>query len=627
MTLLHRATSGLLIILLALTACRKKDEGPEAAREGAGITEKGRIETKAVAGDLPGGAAVVISFYDLESFWTRLKATQFYTQLRAIPEVQRVLDPTQNPDLAEGLQGFQATLGVPFNEQTLFRTLGKKIQVGLYPKAASAATPSAADAGAAEAAGGTSLQTAGGATVDQRLVIVSEMGDKDAMASILNNLRTKAQAEGANFAQEKYKGVDVTVVSDPGGMVRGLYAFHKDKLVASTDQAGLQSAVDALDGNGGSMQADSLYQRGLKHVGEANLTLFIRKSGFKDMMQGMMGAAGGAGDQQAMIDATDKYNIQRATVVGAGWSNEGLQVRSYSLLDPGAAGAAPLLDMLKTPPSSVEVVGYFPDSTLGFYAVNFLDAPKIYDFAMGYMKDLARAAQADEQAAAQIDQGIAEFQAASGMDIRTDILGWMGREVAIGVNGVVKGGFFPVPELSIVIQSTDQARTKAFFDKLEAKLTETMQQSPQGFPLQFQEEDYKGVKLRYAPTPMGEGLAPGYALHEDYAIITLSRNTLKRMLDVKTGAVPNVSANAQFKTMAGFYPREANVFGFLNTAQLLTEVSSVLTTFQQMGQQPPPETQDTMTKAIAALRNIQAVGAYGLNDAGGIEQRFLVKIQ
>ncbi|MBA3556891.1 MAG: DUF3352 domain-containing protein, partial [Gemmatimonadales bacterium] len=378
-----------------------------------------------------------------------------------------------------------------------------------------------------------------------------------------------------------------------------------------------------------------LYQRALSHVGEASLTVFVNKRGTRGLMRAMGRAAAAAGepgeagpDADRMAQVVDRYNVQNAVVVGSHWTDAGLEVRSYTMLDPAAPGAAPLREMLSTPASEIEVVGYFPDSTLAFYAVNFLDAVKIFDFAVTYVKEVASAADtAGADAAARVDQGIAQFQQQTGMDIRTDILGWMGREAAFGLNGVVKGGFFPVPEASLVIQAADPARAQAFFRKLEAQIAAAAQSSPQlqGFPVQFQEEDHKGVKIRFAPTPMGEGLAPAYALQDDYAVVALSRTTLKRMLDARTGAAPGVSANAQFESLGGFLPGQANLVGYANTAALFTEIGSAVTTFQQMsGQQPGIQAQDSV---LAALKNIEAVGTYGLNDGGGVEQRFLIRIK
>lgn len=604
---LRRASSGLLVLLLALPACRKREEGPEPAKTAPAA--QAEVETEAVAEDLPAGAAAVVSAYDLESFWTRVKGTQLYAQLRAIPQVDSLLSPARNPRLAGALQRFQTATGVPLNEQTLFRTFGKKIQVGVYPSAAD--------------------------TTVQRVVLVADMGDKDALTSILANLRAQAGGQGSKFTTEKYKDVDVTVVHGPEGRVRGLYGFHEEKLVAATDQAGIQSAVDAVDGAGQTMERDTLYRRALAHVGDANLTVFVRKAGYRGLVGAVeraQAARGGGQGRRAdrMLAVVDKYNVQSALAAGAQWTPEGLLVRSYSVLDPASTGAAPLREMLKTPPSEVEAVGYLPDSTLGFYSVNFLDAPRIYDVAVAYLKEVAAATdtvRAGPAPATRIDQRIALFEQRTGLNIRTDVLGWMGKEASLGLNGVIKGGFFPLPELSLTVQTADPARAAAFFQKLETAMTQAMERSPQGFPVQFQEEDYKGVKVRFAPTPMGEGLAPAYAIHEDYVLVALSRGTLRRMLDVKTGAAQGVRSNPQFRAVGGFYPGAVNVVGYLNTAQLLTEISSVMSTLQQMTRQASPGAQDTLTRVIEALKNVQAVGSYGVNDPQGVEQRFLVKVR
>ncbi|MFN2432662.1 MAG: DUF3352 domain-containing protein [Gemmatimonadota bacterium] len=609
MSALRRASWGMLVLLIALTACRKREEGPEGGdpREAA----PGTVRTEAVAGDLPAGANLVVSVYDLQSFWDRLQATQLYTQIRAIPQVDSLLDPSKNPQLAGAFQEFQQRTGLPLNEQTIFSLTGKKLQLGMYPSAAD--------------------------TTAQRVVLVADMGDRDAVGSILNSMRTQAEGRGATFGTEEYRGVEVTVVSDAGGDVTGLYGFHKDKLVASTDQAGLQSAVNALDGEGGTMEDDSLYQRALTKVGEATVTVFVSKGGYRGLVGAMQRAAAEAGQggdaaaQEASMEIMDKYNFQSATIFGTNWTDEGLQFTNYSALDPTATGAAPLREMLDTPASEVEVMGYFPDSTLGFYAVNFLDAPKVYDWALTYFKDMARTEASLEGGAdvsVEVDSAIARFERQTGINVRNDILSWVGKEVAVGLNGVVRGGFFPVPEVSLAVQTTDAAKSKALMDKVEAQLVAAVQQSGQGFPVQFQQEDYKGVTLRFAPTPMGEGLAPGYAIHEEFVIVALSRNTLRRMIDVKTGAAPPVGSAAAFQALSDFFPGEVNIVGFANTVRVLDEVSSAMGTFQQMsGQQPAAETQDTVTRVVNALKNIQAVGSYGMTDERGVEQRFLIRIQ
>jgi Protein of unknown function (DUF3352) len=610
---LRRAGWSVLVLLVAIGACRKIEEAPEGGA--ARLEAPGRVATEAVAADLPAGAATVVSAHDLQGFWNRLESTQLYAQLRAIPEIQRALDPAQNPQLAQALGRFQASTGVPLSKETLFKTLGDKVQLGLYPTAPAAG--------------------AGADSVVLRTLLVADMEDRDALASILAGLRKQGEGQGRTFATEQYRGVDLTVVSDAGGQVDAIYGFHKDKLVAASDQAGIEQAIAALDREAPTMSADTLYERALRHVGDASLTVFVNRGGYGGLMGAMREARQAEGDTAGMDDAAaelmQKYNVQAATIAGSHWTDDGLAISSYSIFDPSSPATAPLREMLQAPPSQVAAVGYFPDSTLAFYAVNFLDAPALYDLAVAYVKDVSRAArggEADGDPAADVDRMLAEFQRRTGMDLRTDVLGWIGREAALGVNGVVKGGFFPVPELSLVVQAADAERASSFFAKLEAALVQAAQTSGQGFPVQFQEEDYKGVRVRYAPTPLGEGLAPAYAIHEDHAVVALSRGTLKRMLDAKTGAAPGVRSNPQFQALSGFLPGEANLLGYANTSQLLAEVGSLLTTFQQMrGQGAAAGTEDTVARVIAALRNIESVGAYGVGDGEGVEQRFLVRIQ
>ena len=104
MPALRRAILSTLVLLLAVSACRRRDEGPQGGDEGAAAT--GTIQTEAVAEDLPAGASLVVSVHDLQGFWNRLKATQLYTQIRAIPQVDSLLNPQTNPNLAGAMQQF-----------------------------------------------------------------------------------------------------------------------------------------------------------------------------------------------------------------------------------------------------------------------------------------------------------------------------------------------------------------------------------------------------------------------------------------------------------------------------------------------------------------------------------------
>ena len=52
------------------------------------------VETRAVATDLPAGASVVVSGYDLQAFWTRLKSTRLTSAEPGPPVYRMTLEST-----------------------------------------------------------------------------------------------------------------------------------------------------------------------------------------------------------------------------------------------------------------------------------------------------------------------------------------------------------------------------------------------------------------------------------------------------------------------------------------------------------------------------------------------------
>jgi hypothetical protein len=193
---------------------------------------------------------------------------------------------------------------------------------------------------------------------------------------------------------------------------------------------------------------------------------------------------------------------------------------------------------------------------------------------------------------------------------------------------VDRTGFFPVPEVALTIATRDPARSRALLTRVETLVGQAAAERA-SIPLQWQAEEYQGQTLRYAPTPMGEGLSLSYVVTDDFVLIGSSRGLMKRMLDSRGGTAQALPSNPGFSAMTEFYPTEANALGFMNIEQILTEVQGLMGTFGGMtgGSAAAADTSSATYKVMEAVKNAPRLGFYSSADAEGAFGHFLLEVR
>ena len=211
-SLLVRMVGVATLATIVMPACRGEKQ--------AGAPVEG-FRTEAVATTLPAGASVVVSGYDLEAFWTRLKGTRLYTELAAIPDVREAFAP-----IAESQQEFQAETGLALDEATLMTIFGRKFDLGFY-----------------------------GQLPEDRadIVLVAALDDEEQARTLLKTLETKITEEKeATFADVDLSGTQVRVASDSEGDEVLLYSIGDERLVIATTR-NRQGRLPAPEGGGQSL--------------------------------------------------------------------------------------------------------------------------------------------------------------------------------------------------------------------------------------------------------------------------------------------------------------------------------------------------------------------------------------
>ena len=594
-SMLVRMVGVATLATIAMPSCRGEEQ--------AGTPVEG-FQTEAVATTLPAGASVVVSGYDLEAFWTRLKGTQLYTELAAIPDVREAFAP-----LAESQAEFQAETGLALDEATLMTIFGRKFDLGFY-----------------------------GELPEDRadIVLVAALDDEEQARTLLQALEAKVTEEKeATFADVDLGGSQVRVASDREGDEVLLYSIADQELVIATTRDRMQGAL-SLDGEAQSMASSGDYETVIQKLPEATISIYVDQRALREAAGRAAAADTVSGDDlqeerlRAATSALEDYQLASAVGVGVYWTEAGIQADAYTMFPEGERSA--LATMMTGSPAPVRTLAFQPLNTLLYGAVNSIDAQIVYDELRRYAIEATRIQMnvqgtADSlQADSLVAQQLAAFQRESGIDIQADIVPWVGQEASFAIAGVDKTGFFPVPEIALTIATKDPQRARDFLTRLEGLASQAAADRA-SIPLQWQSQEHQGQTIRYAPTPMGEGLSLSYVVTDDFVLVGSSRGLISRMLDTRGGSVQALPSNPGFSSMTGFYPSEANALGFMNIEQILTEVEGLMGTFGGMAGAAAADTSSGTYKVMQALKNAPRLGFYSDAEEGGAFGHFLLEVR
>ncbi|HET6342138.1 MAG TPA: DUF3352 domain-containing protein [Gemmatimonadota bacterium] len=579
-------------------ACKRDSTSTEDAPQG--------IETRAVATGLPAGASVVVSGYDLQAFWTRLQGTQLYKELAAIQGVREAFSPIA------GAQGeFEAETGLALDEATVMNLLGNKFDLGFY-----------------------------GPLPEDRadILLLAEVEDEAAARPIVEGLEGRIASErGATFSDVEVAGHTVRMAADAEGEEVLLYTLEDGRLVMSSTRARLEQVLGG--GEESRTMADvQEYLDILEKLPEATITLWVDQRAIAEASRAAMEAdtaAGepgeGAGEQPmaAAASALEEYNLVRDFGVGIFWTDAGIRSDVFTRF---LADRRPeLAEMMTRPPTEVRSIAFQPMGTILYTAFNTLDPGLVYRQLTEYAVDATRI-QMDVQGTADsmradslVRSNIAAFERETGLDIEEDILSWVGEEVSFSIAGVDRSGFFPVPEFAFAIASKDQGRANAFFQKFETLLADAARERA-SMPVSWQAEEHEGQTIRFAPTPVGEGLSISYVVTNDFALVASKPALVRQMLDARTGRAEALPSNPGFGALTDFYPQQVNGIGYVNLEELMTQIQGLMGTFGPMTG-ASPDSASTANLVLQALKNAPRLGAYAQAEGEGLRTHILLEVR
>jgi hypothetical protein len=588
--------AALLLSVGLAFACKRDSTSTEDLPQG--------IETRAIAADLPAGASVVVSGYDLQAFWTRLQGTQLYKELAAIQGVREAFAPIAG---AEG--EFEAETGLALDEATVMNLLGNKFDLGFY-----------------------------GPLPEDRadILLLADVEDEAAARPILEGLEGRvARERNATFSDVQVAGRNVRMAADPQGGEVLFYALGDGRLVVSSTRARIEQALGD-GGEGGTMGDVQEYLDILERLPEATITLWVDQRAIAEAGRAAMEADTAPGAQGAEAErmaaaatALEEYNVVRDFGVGIFWSETGIRSDVFTRFLEDRRPE--LAEMMTRPPTEVRSIAFQPLGTILYTAFNTFDPTLVYRQLTAYAVDATRVQMNVEgtadsmRADSLVQSNIAAFERESGLDIENDILSWMGGEVAFSITGVDRSGFFPVPEFAIAVASKDQGKANAFFQKAETLLSDAARDRA-SMPVSWQAEEHEGQTIRFAPTPVGEGLAISYVVTNDFALVASKPALVRQMLDARTGRAEALPSNPGFSALTDFYPQQVNGIGFINLEELMTQIQGLMGTFGPMTG-ASADSVSTTNRVLEALKNAPRLGAYAAAEGDGLTTHILLEVR
>ena len=591
---------GTLVLAFALIFGCANDEG-ETAPAPSGV------QTKAIATALPAGATVVVSGYDLEGFWSRLQGTRLYQELAAIQDVRQTMAPLQDSQ-----REIQEEICVRFDEETILSLFGGKFDLGFY-----------------------------GPLPEDRadLLLVAEVEDEDRARTIVEECESQlVEEKGATFRDEEIGGSQIRVATNQEDEEVLFYALEDGSLRIATTLDRMRAALAGDEGAAAeSMTSVEAYSEVLEKLPDATLVVWVDQQALRQAQRATADTtAGGEAARQGerLMAATSAIENYFASALGVGvhWSDSGIRSDVYARF-PDDADRSGIMKMMAEGSGEIQSLSLQPESTLMYGSFATLDARLLYEEMYRYAVEATRvqmdvAGTADSMRAdSVVSRQLQAFEAELGIDVEEEIVAWIGEEIAMSITGVDRTGFFPVPEVAFTIEASDTEKARASLAKLESVVSE-MARARASIPLQWQEETYEEETIRYAPTPMGEGLSVAYVVTDPFVLLASSRGLVKRMLDARAGSADALPANEEFGAMTAFYPQEATTLGYMNIEAVLTEVEGMLSTFGQMsGNAAAADTASSSRKMLDALKNAPRLGFYGTADPDGVMSHFLLEVR
>lgn len=577
---------------------------------------------------IPKDAVAYYSMKDFKGTWSLVKDSNFWKQVSSL-QLWKDLKTQENINAFS--KSLNDSLGFDLTEGKIMDVIGQELALAIVVGARNDTEP--------------------------KVLILTKTGTRTQLAETAAKLIDKARGAGTS-AVETWKYGDSTLThvksNDPTAPEIN-YVFVSNVLalgIGNTKEV-LQNVVDLYKGKSSDSIAHSEgYQKLAAMEGKTGAHVVGKFYMDFDKITQTVGGVnlpvpGGTGPANVAAPLSMLKSIGGVT-----WIDNGLNTKIFVI--PNKANmdetTRSLWDVKPQKPSSIHFV---PEGTVLYSVSNSLDVPGLWKI---WQTNLSK--QAPEQAKA-ITDAIAVAEKNMGMSIEGDILSWIGDEIAYTFNEVNVEGIFPIPKMALIVKVKDEAKAKAFLEKLVDLINKQAVAAPAAaapgagapaetapaappFQLKLEKTNYGGVEVNAMNVPLiGKGLSPGYAFVNGFLVVASGSSMLEKMIDVSQNKGNSIISDPNYKKVASAIAGDVNQLGYVNTEKMFdvaVDICNWVVAFQQMNVPgtaiAPAQAEatkkiltETVIPILKSLKAVKVVGISTVYSKDGIEQNIVTRIE
>ncbi len=536
-----------------------------------------------------------------EELWANITGSNFWKRVTSL----KVWDETgARAGLEDFAEQFSENMGFEASAKNIMSLLGKEVAIAVY-----------AEAGETPKIRGYLLFRSNPKSVTE-----------DVIKKLLDAIRKAAGEEV--FKESVYKGTKITTLSSDEMPVEVELGFVGDifALGIGNTSPQLKKIVDLAGGTGACLANNPNFK---KVVAATKMTAGRYAGTFYADMQ-KVGQVFAAIDEskfpmqiQMMLSGMKQSFSMPLVVGGTGYVDRGLVMKLASL----PVGDVPnkMIELsLGLLPAVGKNINYVPENTIGYLGANSMpDAEKLWPLLLEQWEKAG--------AMPAMNMVFGQIEGALGMKIAEDVIPWVGNEFAMLFTDVDTKPGFPYPKFALMLKIKDNAKAKAFVQKLSSVIKEFAETSG----LQFKKSAYQGCNLSslaiMLPMPMPISLTPCYGIVGDFLVIGSSEEHIKQMIDTSKGRGKGLAANPRFKALN--IPAKTTTTGFCDWAKGMEVAKAVaawvvqFTQAQPMGEKVKAVVENYVVPIANCLSALESVGVYQVNQENMSTATYIIRVK
>jgi hypothetical protein len=556
---------------------------------------------------LPPSSLWVFSITDVPQTWTLIKATPIYREYQALLANPAVTNSVRYKELELSRRKLELAAGFPLSLDTIAGLMVSGIDLAVMPPSSPGAP--------------------------LNLLTVVEVRDMAKVQKLLSALEQQSAPAGQSSGSPTptptpqpptYKSVPIHTM--PGTEL--VYAFVDKYLILSNNGTLIRETIDRTKGELKTTLTSSpdfapLFAKAMEGLNSKGRDLFYVVN-YSEVGKTLMKMIPGV--PMILGSSAMQMGFNSCVVGDVSVHTDHITFSSYM---PFTATQSDLKQELfrKYPPTSLSSLRYIPQGTLFCSASNLLDGPVFYDtLYKSYALVTSMGGFASSQnTQAELDAKIADLENTLGFKLKEDLAASLGPEYCIAINRVSFPAFFLIPaiDMSCIVQVKDRAKMTMIMQKLEQWIQKSMQAQPaMGQPSApqsvIQSTSHNGVTIRSLVLPNLPSYSPCYAFDGSFLLIETSVENMKNLLNVKGGASPGMTQDAEFQRIMQQLPEKHNQFEYVAIANVVSMIKTIAT--GQLGATSPDET-GLFVAILDALTSLRSLAVSNGSDVSGVRSQ------